>query len=114
MTAKKQNRHIGSSFDDFLLEEGIWAEVTNRACKKAIAQLVAEFMEREDVTKTEMAGRMRTSRAALDRLLNPNVGGVTLDTLERAAAALGKRVKIEFEDVAISVDAAALGQQIAG
>jgi antitoxin HicB len=97
--SKLRNRHIGSSFDEFLIEEGIWASVTRRACKKAIAHLISECMEQRCISKTDMAARMRTSRQALDRLLNPEIGGLTLDTLERAAAALGKKVTIGFEDV---------------
>ena len=98
--SKSRNRHLGSSLDEFLLEDGIWASVTRHACKKAIAHLISECMEQRSISKTEMAARMRTSRQALDRLLNPDLGGLTLDTLERAAAALGKRVTIGFEDVA--------------
>lgn len=92
------NRHLGSTFDDFLVEEGVWAEVTINACKKTLSQLVCDYMEREGLTKSEMAVRMRTSRQSLDRLLDPR-SGVTLDTIERAAAAFGKRVRIEFEDI---------------
>ena len=97
--AKEKNPHIGSSFDDFLQEEGIRSEATARAAREVIAWLVASWMERLGLTKTEMAERMHTSRQALDRLLDPNGGGVTLDTMERAAAAVGKRVRIEFEDI---------------
>jgi antitoxin HicB len=97
MTARK-NPRIGSSFDEFLREEGIEAPVVGGACKKVIAQLVQECMDRAGLTKTEMAARMHTSRQALDRLLNPSGAGLTIDTLERAAHAVGKRVKIEFED----------------
>lgn len=95
---KRGNPHIGSSFDDFLVEEGIEAEVTTAACREIIARLVTDCMEQYGLTKTEMARRMNTSRQALDRLLDPKGGGLTLDTLERAAAAVGKRVRIDFED----------------
>lgn len=94
------NLHIGSSFDDFLEEEGIAAEVAERAVREVIAQLVRDHMKEANLTKTEMAARMRTSRQALDRLLDPKGGGLTLDTLERAAGAVGKRVRISFDDAA--------------
>jgi hypothetical protein len=86
--------------DDFLEEEGIAAEVTERAVREVIARLVLAHMEQAKLTKTEMAARMRTSRQALDRLLDPEAGGLTLDTLERAASAVGKRVRITFDDAA--------------
>jgi hypothetical protein len=97
---KHSNPHIGSGFDEFLEEEGIAAEVTARAVREVIAHLVVDHMARAQLTKTEMAARMRTSRQALDRLLDPDGGGLTLDTLERAASAVGKRVRISFDDVA--------------
>jgi antitoxin HicB len=97
---KSRNPHIGSSFDDFLEEEGIAAEVTGQAVREIIARLVIEHMTQARLTKTEMAARMHTSRQALDRLLDPKGGGLTLDTLERAASAVGKRVRISFDDVA--------------
>ena len=97
MTDRK-NGHIGSGFDEFLHEENIEAPVIDGACRKVIAHLVASYMEKDGLTKTEMAARMHTSRQALARLLDPNGPGLTIDTLERAAHAVGKRVKIEFED----------------
>jgi antitoxin HicB len=98
--AGHSNPHIGSGFDDFLEEEGIAAEVAERAVREVIAHLVLDHMEQAKLTKTEMAARMHTSRQALDRLLDPEGGGLTLDTLERAASAVGKRVRISFDDVA--------------
>ena len=95
------NPHIGSSFDDFLEEEGIAAEVTGQAVREVVAQLVIDHMARAKLTKTEMAARMHTSRQALARLLDPKGGGLTLDTLERAAGAVGKRVRISFDDVVV-------------
>jgi DNA-binding Xre family transcriptional regulator len=88
--------HLGSNFDDFLIEEGILAEVEAVALKRAIAYQVAELMKEKNLTKTAMAERMETSRAALERLLDPANESVTLQTLERAAMALGKRLRIEF------------------
>lgn len=96
---KKQNQHVGSSFDDFLIEEGLQAKVTTQACREVIAWIIADAMEKHNLSKTQMAARMSTSRQQLDRLLNPHGPGITLDTLERAAAAVGKRVTIGFEDV---------------
>lgn len=88
--------HLGSNFDDFLMEEGILAEVEAVAIKRVIAYQVAELMKEKNLTKTAMAERMETSRAALERLLDPTNESVTLQTLERAAMVLGKRLKIEF------------------
>jgi hypothetical protein len=95
---ERENPHIGSSFDDFLTEEGITAPVVDRACRKVIAHLVAHWMGHFRLTKSEMARRMDTSRQAVDRLLDPSGPGLTIDTLERAAHAVGKRVIIDFAD----------------
>ena len=90
------NKHIGSDFDAFLEEEGLLTEVETAALKRVIAYQVEELMQRQRLTKTEMAKRMQTSRASLNRLLDPSNPSVTLQTLERAAAALGKRLRIEL------------------
>ncbi|WP_456425016.1 helix-turn-helix domain-containing protein [Rhodocaloribacter sp.] len=90
------NEHVGSDFDDFLAEEGLLAEVEAAALKRVIAYQVEELMKRQRLTKTEMARRMQTSRASLNRLLDPSNPSITLQTLERAAAALGKRLRIEL------------------
>ena len=90
------NKHIGSDFDDFLEEEGLLAEVEAAAFKRVLAYQVEELMTRQQLTKTEMAKRMQTSRASLNRLLDPTNPSVTLQTLERAASALGKRLRIEL------------------
>ncbi len=90
------NPYIGSSFDDFLEEEGILAETEATAIKRVVAFRVRQLMKETGVTKTDMAKRMRTSRAALDRLLDPQNKSVTLQTLEKAALALGKRIQIDF------------------
>ena len=90
------NKHIGSNFDDFLEEEGLLADVEAAAIKRVIAYQVEELMEAQQLTKTEMAARMQTSRASLNRLLDPSNRSVTLQTLERAAAALGKRLRVEL------------------
>jgi antitoxin HicB len=91
-----KEKHLGSDFDDFLAEEGLLAEVEAVAVKRVIAYQIAELMKEINITKTAMARRMRTSRAALERLLDPTNESVTLYTLERAALALGKRLRIEF------------------
>lgn len=96
MTRRKKNPRIGSRFDDFLLEEGILADVEAVAVKRVIAFQISRLMQDEGISKAEMARRMKTSRAALDRLLDPENDSVTLQTLEHAAQALGKRLKIEF------------------
>ena len=89
-----KNEHLGSSFDDFLTEEGLLAEAEAVAIKGVIAYQVEQLMNEQNLTKTEMSRRMNTSRAALDRLLNPANQSVTLQTLDRAARALGKRLQL--------------------
>ena len=96
MSKRKSNRHMGTDFDRFLEEEGMLADVEAVAVKRVIAFQIRKFMEEEGISKSEMARRMRTSRASLDRLLDPQNKSVTLQTLERAAEALGKRLRIEF------------------
>ena len=89
-------KHIGSSFDDFLEEEGILAKTEAVAIKRVIAFQVEQMMLEQNLSKTEMSRRMKTSRAALDRLLDPANQAVTLQTLDRAARALGKRLQISL------------------
>jgi len=96
MTKKKINPHIGSGFDDFLEEEGLLHEVEVVAAKRVIAYQIAELMENEQLSKTAMAARMGTSRAVLDRLLDPENTGVTLKTLGKAAAVLGRKINISL------------------
>jgi hypothetical protein len=93
---KKQNKHIGSSLDDFLNEEGVLEEVRAVALKETLAWQVKQAMEKDKITKVEMAKRMNTSRAALDRLLDPGNPSVTLQTLARAARAIGRDLRIEL------------------
>jgi DNA-binding Xre family transcriptional regulator len=88
------NQFIGSSFDDFLEEEAIGAEVEAGAVKKVIAYQLRETLEKEHLTKTELAQRLTTSRAAVDRLLDPDNESVTLLTLQKAASVLGKKLKL--------------------
>jgi antitoxin HicB len=89
-------RHIGGDFDDFLRDERLLEDAEGTAAKRVIAFQIAQEMKRSKVTKSEMAHRMRTSRPAVDRLLDPSNPSVTLSTLERAAAAVGKRLKVEL------------------
>lgn len=91
---KKQN--IGSDFDDFLAEEGMLEEVTAVAVKRVIAWQIEQEMAAQKMTKTAMARKMRTSRASLNRLLDENDTSLTLTTLAGAAAALGRRIRLEL------------------
>jgi hypothetical protein len=93
---KKPNPHIGSSLDDFLKEEGILEEARAVAIKEVIAFQVQKTMEKEKISKVEMARRMKTSRAALDRFLSPGNASVTLQTLAKAARAIGRDLRIEL------------------
>jgi len=91
-----ENKHVGSDFDDFLAGEGLLEQAEALAVKRAIAYQVEQLMEQQNLSKTEMSRRMKTSRAALERLLDPANQSVTLQTLERAARALGKRLQISL------------------
>jgi antitoxin HicB len=88
--------HLGSEFDDFLREEDLLEVSEATAAKRVIAFQIAREMKRRRLTKSEMANRMKTSRPALERLLDPANPSVTLSTLERAASALGKRLRVEL------------------
>ena len=90
------NDHIGSNFDDFLEEEGILAETEALAIKRVVAYQIAELMKSQNISKVAMAKKMKTSRSALDRLLDPMNTSITLQTLEHAAHAIGKRLRIDF------------------
>jgi hypothetical protein len=96
MTRKRTSRHIGSSFADFLKREGIHAEATSRAIKRVLAWQIAQAMAEQGISKSEMAQRMKTSRAQLDRLLDPDNDKVQLDTVQRAAAAIGRTLHLEL------------------
>ncbi len=89
-------KNIGSSFDDFLKQEAILEDATAVALKRIIAWQIAEEMKAQQITKTELAKRMHTSRAALNRLLDESDPSLTLTTLASAAAALGRKVNIQF------------------
>ncbi len=90
------SKHIGSRFDKFLDDEGLLAEAEAVANKRVIAYQLGELMKKQKLSKTQLAKRMHTSRSALERLLDPDNPSVTLLTLERAAKALGKHIKIEL------------------
>jgi antitoxin HicB len=93
---KKKNPHIGSSLDDFLKEEGVLEETRAAALKEVLAWQVQKAMKKKKINKVEMARRMKTSRAALDRLLDPGYASVTLQTLCKAARAVGRDLRIEL------------------
>ncbi len=91
-----KKRNVGSDFDDFLAQEGLLEEVTAVAVKRVIAWQIEQAMAAQKLTKTAMAKKMRTSRASLNRLLDENDTSLTLTTLAGAAAALGRRIKLEL------------------
>lgn len=88
--------HRGSSFDEFLREEGIYEEATSHATARILAWQIERHMKALGLTKVEMALRMGTSRSQLDRLLKPDGSGVTLETIERAAKAVDRKVRLEL------------------
>jgi DNA-binding Xre family transcriptional regulator len=90
------NRHIGSDFDDFLKEEGIHAEAEVAAVKRVVAHQIEAAMKRKEISKATLARKMKTSRSALERLLDEHNTAVTLQTLCRAASALGGRLKVQM------------------
>ena len=89
-------KHIGSSLSDFLKKEGRLEESRRIAVKRVLAWQIEQIMENQKLTKVEMARRMQTSRSQLDRLLDPENNKVQLGTLERAAAVLGKELRVEL------------------
>jgi antitoxin HicB len=96
---RKRVRHSGSSFDSFLEVEGIREEVEAVAIKRVLAWQLAQAMREQQKTKQAMAKQLRTSRSQLDRLLDPQNAAVTLDTMSRAARALGKRLIVRITDL---------------
>ena len=90
------NPHFGSSFDDWLKEQGIYEEVTTHAIKRVLAWQIEQAMKAQGISKAEMARRMHTSRTQLDRLLDPDNDKVQLDTVQKAAAAIGRTLKFEL------------------
>jgi len=88
-------KHMGSGIDDFLQEEGIFEEAQAQAVKEVVAWQLAEAMKSQKISKNKMAARVKTSRSQVDRLLDPK-NDITLSTLQRAAAIVGRRVSIEL------------------
>ena len=94
--SKTPNPRIGSTFESWLDEQGIREEVTAAAVKRVIAEQIAAAMKERGLTKSRMADLMQTSRAQLDRLLDPDNSGATLETLMRAAKAVGRELRLEL------------------
>ncbi len=94
---KKKNKCLGPTLESFLKKEGIFDEVQVKALKTSISLQIKEAMEKQSITQTELANKMGTSRAVLQRLLNPQNYSVTLTTLHKAANAIGKELCIHFE-----------------
>ena len=91
---KKKN--IGSTFDSFLRKDGIYEEVASAAVKRVLARQLEAAMKEKNVTRSEMARQMHTSRAALNRLLDPENASVTLNTLFKAATVVGREIRLEL------------------
>lgn len=91
-----KNKYIGSGFDDFLKEEGIYEEANDIAIKRVIAYQIEQEMKVQNITRTKMAKMMHTSRAVVNRLLSPDNSSLTLNTLEAATSALGKKLNISI------------------
>lgn len=104
MNAKKRRRrmnHSGSTFDSFLEEEGIREEVEAVAIKRVLVWQLEKAMQEQQKTNQAMAKQLHTSRSQLDRLLDPRNVSVTLETITRAARALGKRIIIKVADAKV-------------
>ena len=91
-----KKRNIGSTFDSWLREEGIYEEVSATAIKRVLSRKLEAAMQENGISKTTMARRMHTSRAALNRLLDPENDSVTLNTLRKAATVVGREVRLEL------------------
>lgn len=92
----KKNRNRGSAFSEFLKEEGTYEETTAIAVKRVLAWQLEQAMEKEQLSKNQMAKRMKTSRSQLDRILDPDNPKIQLDTIMKAAAVLGREVRVEL------------------
>ncbi len=90
------NKHLGSDFNEFLADQGILEECTASAVKSVLAMELADAMKAEHITKSALVERMHTSRSQLDRILDPNETGTSIDALTRAAVAMGKRLEIRL------------------
>jgi antitoxin HicB len=97
MKAKaQQNAHLGSDFRDFLAEEGLLPEVEILALRRVVALQLRQILDHGHLTKTQLASRIKTSRASLDRLLDPKNPSLTVARLGKAAAALGRKVEVRL------------------
>jgi len=94
LDANKNGSPLGSSFDEFLREQDIYEEATLAATKRVLAEGIRRAMEEQHLSKTEMAHRMQTSRSSLERLIDPTNENVTLQTLDKAARAVGRRLAV--------------------
>lgn len=94
--SKNTNPHWGSTLDDFLKEEGIYQTAKTTAVMRVVAWQLAQEMERQGISKTDLAAQMHTSRAQLDRILKAE-SNVTLETLQRAAALVGRELHVELQ-----------------
>jgi hypothetical protein len=95
-SSSRKNGRIGSSFDDYLKNEGVYEEFSAVAIKRVLAWQLKEAMKKDGVSKNEMAKRMQTSRSQLDRILDPDNDKIQLDTVFKAAQVLGRDVKLEL------------------
>ncbi len=95
MSKKKKNPHMGSSLDDFLKSEGIFEEVQTQAIKELVAWQLGEAMKKRGVSKSSMAKLLHTSRTQVNRLLDPS-SDITISSLQKAAALVGRQVRVEL------------------
>ncbi|HEX8583016.1 MAG TPA: Fis family transcriptional regulator [Allosphingosinicella sp.] len=91
-----ENKHRGSTLDSFLADEGVLEEFQAKAIKEVITWQLAEAMREQKLSKNKLATLMRTSRTQVSRVLDPNDGNVTLETLQRAAAVVGRNVQLQL------------------
>lgn len=96
MNDDSEKGRLGSSFDDFLREQGTYEATTEQAVKRVIAHQIALSMREQNISKAEMARRLETSRSQIDRLLDPAHDGVSLSVLARAASAVGRKLHVEL------------------
>jgi antitoxin HicB len=90
------NKYTGNNFDDFLEDEGILEEVSAKAHKRLLSLQLADIMQEQSITKTNLAAKLKTSRSQLDRILDPNNTSITIEVLEHVAHAVGKKLQIGF------------------
>lgn len=96
MTGEIEKGRAGGLFEDFLKEQGVYEETTEHAVKRVLAFQIAQVMKEQNITKVEMARRLKTSRSQLDRLLDPDNDRVTLGVLSRAARVLERSLNLEL------------------